>query len=227
MKNFIALILVFMAGVAYSQDCRPFPREEFRLELDRMRALRSDRAIFDRSVGIIRNHCLTVEQVVGLADLFRGDDLRLLFARDAFMNVLNPQDYFEVLDTFSKFSAAFKLYDFMLTMGSPINVGPPLEEVSVCHTTDAELKAILATLQKENFPMRRLPIATSMTKNRCLSVGQIRKVVDLLSIGDDKLNLVKSTYDNCPNQLDYHQLVDAMTFQAEKDELLRFIQSKQ
>jgi hypothetical protein len=66
-----------------------------------------------------------------------------------------------------------------------------------------------------------------MTKNRCLSVEQIRKVVDLLSIGDDKLALVKSTYDNCPNQLDYHQLIDVMTFQADKDELLRFIQSKQ
>ena len=168
-----------------------------------------------------------------IAALFNDDFPRLKFTRRAYEGVLNPEDYYAVFDVFQSFSHAFMLYDFINFQREPAEVivieHPPVEviEEPPCLTTDQEYNSLIATIKREVFPMRRLGLAKSVTKGRCLTVGQIRGVINLLSIGGDRVELAKHTHEFCVNPLEYHQLIDVMTFQSDKDELLSFIQSRQ
>lgn len=83
------------------------------------------------------------------------------------------------------------------------------------------------SVEKQSFSDTRMRTANQFTRANCLSVKQIREVMDLFSFEKDKLTYAKFAYDFCVDKNNYFQLGDAFSFSSSVNELNDFIDSKQ
>lgn len=233
MKTFIAFSLLILVVFCQAQDCQPLPANRFRVNINQFQSAASDTDLMERLGPILNQNCLETYQVVKIASLFRNDDQRLLFAQRAYDQVLDPENYYDVFDTFLGMSKAFRLYDYINYSDQPmvelpvvVDVGEVEEPEVVCSLSNKDYNSLIATLKKEPFPMRRLPIAESLIRDRCLSVNQIGGFMDLLSMGKDRVAIAKAAFDNCTEPLEYHRLIDKLSFSSDKEDLLNFIKSR-
>lgn len=95
-----------------------------------------------------------------------------------------------------------------------------------CYTSDEDVTAIKAAMEKEAFDEDKMRIAQQMAKSKCMTVDQIRSVAEEFAFSDDRMTFIKSCYINCMNQQDYMLLSDLFNFSDDKAELERFINSK-
>ena len=72
----------------------------------------------------------------------------------------------------------------------------------------------------------KMRVAKQFSKNKCLTVDQIRQVAQLFSFSEDIMEYVKFAYPNCMNKDDYYELMEVFTFSGDKEELERFLDAQ-
>ncbi len=95
-----------------------------------------------------------------------------------------------------------------------------------CFMSDTDFQALKSSVENESFSEDKTRIANLGSKNKCMSVAQIKEIASLLGFSDDKMSFIKNCYDNCNNKGDYYQLVEVFTFSDDKEELENFLNSK-
>lgn len=95
-----------------------------------------------------------------------------------------------------------------------------------CFLSDEAFEKSLVQISKEGFSENKMRIAKSITKTKCMTIEQISRMAEEFSFSADRMNFVKSAYDNCLYQSDYMQLIPLFTFSKDKIELEKFILSK-
>ena len=81
-------------------------------------------------------------------------------------------------------------------------------------------------VKEESFSENKLNVAKQYTKNKCLTVNQIKEIGKLFSFSSDKMKYVKYAYDYCLNTQDYYELNELFDFSDDKNTLNGFINSK-
>lgn len=97
---------------------------------------------------------------------------------------------------------------------------------SVCLVDDLGMAKVLSLVKEESFSENKLNVAKQFTKNKCLTVNQIKEVGKLFSFSSDKMKYVKYAYDYCLNTQDYYELNELFDFSDDKNTLNGFISSK-
>lgn len=92
--------------------------------------------------------------------------------------------------------------------------------------SNTEFAAGKNTIKNQSFADSQLKVAKTFTKNNCLSVDQIREIMDLFSFESHKLDYAKFAYDYCFDKNNYYQLSSAFKFSSSADELNEFLESK-
>ena len=77
-----------------------------------------------------------------------------------------------------------------------------------------------------SFKDDKMMVAKQATKNKCLSVNQIKQVMDKFTFEDGKLEFAKLAYANCLNKDDYYQVNESFTFSSSKSELNDYISNQ-
>lgn len=95
-----------------------------------------------------------------------------------------------------------------------------------CVVDESGLTYVKDAISNESFSENQQRIARQFIKNKCLTVSQIKEIVNLFTFSEDKLSISKYAYDYCLNKGDYYQLLDAFTFSADKEELEEFLETK-
>ena len=95
-----------------------------------------------------------------------------------------------------------------------------------CVTSDAEVDQLVKQIENEVFPDDQLRVAKLAAQNKCFSTAQIKKVTNAFNHDGEKLGFLKAAYDNCPDNSNYYQLMDLLTFSSDKEELEKFINSR-
>jgi hypothetical protein len=88
------------------------------------------------------------------------------------------------------------------------------------------MNSILNAIENESFKSDKMMIAEQSTKKKCLSVNQIKMVMDKFTYEDSKLEFAKMAYMNCPNKDDYYQINEAFTYASSKRDLNEFINNQ-
>lgn len=91
---------------------------------------------------------------------------------------------------------------------------------------DSEFKSAKASVQKETFDDDKMMVAKQMTKNSCLTVDQVKEIVNLFDFSDDQLDYAKYAYDYTYDQGNYYKVNDCFDFSSDKEELNAFLNSK-
>jgi hypothetical protein len=95
-----------------------------------------------------------------------------------------------------------------------------------CFTSDSDIKSLQAQVENESFEDDQLKVANLAAKNKCMSVSQIKVITNTFTFEDNKLNFLKTAYNNCTDKSNYYQLMESLTFSSDKDELEKFLSNK-
>lgn len=162
------------------------------------------------ALAIASNNCLSVEQVKDIADLFIDDFSRLNFAKAAWENTVDRENYYYVYDAFAYFSTVFMLHDYIKSVEShPNDYIPPYEPPlslnfpaldypayenyrgrSNCNypIREDEFMKLARQVISNTSEMNRTLILSQIAHNNCLSVSQTMKLSSLLQSEDNRLN---------------------------------------
>jgi hypothetical protein len=95
-----------------------------------------------------------------------------------------------------------------------------------CVTSDTQVDQLVKQIENEAFPDDQLRVAKLATQNKCFNTAQIKKVTHAFDHSGEKLGFLKAAYENCPDNSNYYQLMDVLTFPTDKEELEKFINSR-
>ena len=108
---------------------------------------------------------------------------------------------------------------------SGVTFNPPKPNVVVClnAVSDDEAEQMKQSIKNESFEDSRLTKAKNLSKDRCFRAHHVVTIMGAFSFEDSKLEIAKFLYGKTENQQDYELVVDALTFESDKDELRDYI----
>ena len=92
-----------------------------------------------------------------------------------------------------------------------------------CINPVQDMASIMAAIDEESFDDGKIIVAKQATSKKCLTVDQIKQIMDEFSFSKNKLNFAKYAYKRCYNPDDYYQVNGAFDFSSEKEEMNEFI----
>ena len=92
-------------------------------------------------------------------------------------------------------------------------------------TSDTEFEGISSAISDNTFEDSKLSIAQEITENKCLTSTQIKKVMELFTYEETKLDFAKFAYPYCFDPDNYFQVYSAFTFESSIGELKNHINS--
>jgi hypothetical protein len=112
------------------------------------------------------------------------------------------------------------------TTPAPAPAAQPVSQGCVTPMSSADFSRAKNSVQNQSFSESRMKTARQFTRANCLSVNQIREIMDLFSFDDDRLEYAKFAYDFCTDKRNYFQLSDGFKFSSSSDSLNDFLDSK-
>ncbi|MBL4704261.1 MAG: DUF4476 domain-containing protein [Flavobacteriales bacterium] len=224
-----ALYIIFLATFVLNvgaQNCKtPMSSSAFQKHFNAMFAESNDQSKFSYSGLFVQHNCFTSQQVLAFATVFSNDTYRLEFCKSAYQKTIDPVNFYDVYDTFSSFSSAFRLHDFVngihVTSTKPVATATSLQKPDVVvefpslnypsyanYKGDSECDAPMAendfiSVAKELFYLTNdLEItvkAQEIADDNCLSMTQLMKIASRITLESKRLSTMKSmlfsTYD--------------------------------
>ena len=92
-----------------------------------------------------------------------------------------------------------------------------------CVNPVQDMTSIMAAIDEESFDDGKIIVAKQATSKKCLTVDQIKQIMDEFSFSKNKLNFAKYAYKRCYNPDDYYQVNGAFDFSSDKEEMNEFI----
>ncbi len=248
-------MLFFLPYLSEAQNCNQ-PVADYLYQQYRNQVAQpfSDAAKLDRVRVILNNNCFSSLQIKGLAEVFRDDDARLEFAQLAYARVFDPQDFYEVYNSFAYFSTVFRLHDHVLARrggasNNPSNPNPSNPPQNTGNLNFPNL--IYPSLEGYNgpnncnFPMNthdftlmaqdvvrlgaetaRLNRLNTVGNNYCLSTEQAMKFASLLESEENRLFFLKNSFTRIFDIANYGQAVQLFGTANYRTQFMVFINSR-
>ncbi|HWA32819.1 MAG TPA: DUF4476 domain-containing protein, partial [Cyclobacteriaceae bacterium] len=102
----------------------------------------------------------------------------------------------------------------------------PVAKATTCEMTDQQLKAAVHAVQAQSFRDEKMKMAKQATKNKCLSLHQIRTIGKLFAFEDQTLDFLKYAYNHTDSKDEYYTLSDIFTFKSNSDKFMEFLSTK-
>ncbi|TAE46508.1 MAG: DUF4476 domain-containing protein [Cytophagales bacterium] len=175
-----------------------------------------------------QNICMTTAQIMQFSTLLQNENNRLNYLRRMYARSFDSGNYQQAVQVLSSNANQQNLVAFLQAENNNTPVINPTNPTNTpCLITDADFKDIRDRIAKESFNNARITLArTIISAKRCFNTTQIRNIMTIFSFDNDKINIAKFAYDFCTDKDNYFKLVDAFTFNREKQELMKFIDSK-
>jgi hypothetical protein len=101
---------------------------------------------------------------------------------------------------------------------------PPAPEVPKCPEMEtADFNAFVGQLRNQSFENTRLNTANGILRSHCLTVNQIRTIMETFSFEKSRLDFAKAAYGRAVDPGRYFMLNDLFSFSSSVEELTNFI----
>lgn len=95
-----------------------------------------------------------------------------------------------------------------------------------CVNPVQDMGSIMAAIDDESFDEGKMIVAKQATSKKCLTVDQIKQIMDEFSFSKNKLDFAKYGYKRCYNPDDYYQVNAAFDFSSDKEKLNEYINNQ-
>jgi hypothetical protein len=242
MKKLIILACLVMAANCFSQDCQnPLSANSFQQFFNGIAAQPTEDKKLARAQDMLRQSCLTSQQVKNIAVLFTDERVRLEFCESAWHKTFDRVNFFDVLESFTSLSNAMRLYDYTRTgianipTGSPMPVAINQDPVfaNIPYPSDANYTGAMGCpgpiLSESTFlglarEMNGQPTdaeKVNYVKSQgsiCMGMAQLMKLASLLKIEEERLNFMGDLFVQVRDQNNYAMARALFTAQINKDQ---------
>ena len=227
-KLLLVCCFIHLSHFISAQNCQsPMLANVFKQHLNQLALQSNDQLKLQLSKSILQGSCLLSTQVKDLAMVFGGDYYRYEFCKEAWKHTFDPDNFFDVYDTFGSISTAIRLYDYVHHLEEPVVNAIAVPPVPVCRVSEQEFVDIKKSIGNVSVNTTKLTLAKQIVSSKkCFTVNQIAGVINLISVESSKLELALYSYDYCINKSDYYQITDTFQTTGSKEELLDFISKK-
>ncbi|MAO31877.1 MAG: hypothetical protein CL824_00085 [Crocinitomicaceae bacterium] len=95
-----------------------------------------------------------------------------------------------------------------------------------CVNPIQDMSNIMAAIEDASFDSDKMIVAKQATAKSCLTVDQIKQILEEFSFSKEKLEFAKYAYKRCYNPDDYYQVNSSFDFSSDKEKLNDFIESQ-
>lgn len=223
MKKIIALILLTaVATLVFPQnDCnQPLSSQQFQQRYQQIKNRTTESSKLQLASQLVKSLCFSSEQIKEIALLFENDNTRLQFAKSAYNNTTDKENFYEVYDAFIYYSAVFRLHDFI--SGNPEesnNESIANEEIQIkfpnfnypefknyrgqknCdrYISDNQFNYIANQIHSTSDEQIKLSKANKLIQNNCIPTAYLMRIGSLFASESNKYEFakmgLKSVYD--------------------------------
>lgn len=101
-----------------------------------------------------------------------------------------------------------------------VNWEPP------CEMSEKEFYTALKSIEAKAFSEEKMTMARLTTKDKCLTVDQVRQIARQFQFEDQTLEFIKYAYDLSKEKAQYYTLEDVFKFMSSRDAFLKFLKAK-
>ena len=114
------------------------------------------------------------------------------------------------------------------TQSNPANTGPVVTSSGGCSNamSQSNFDDLVKSIGAKSFEEAKMKVAKQGVSANCVNTGQVRKLMDLFSFEDSKLDLTKYAYDYTTDKNNYFKVNDGFTFDSSVDTLNDYISKK-
>lgn len=106
-----------------------------------------------------------------------------------------------------------------MTQAQPVIV----QEIGCPVMSSSSYSALISSIDKKSFGDDKLTLAKQAISSNCMSVNQIKGIMNVLGWEDNRLDFAKFAYARCVDPQNYFQVNDAFDFDSSVDELDDYI----
>jgi hypothetical protein len=206
-----------------------------------------------RAKETVQSNCLTTVQLAEIMQLFGSDVDRFELASIGINTLTDHENAYLLMDQFRQFSFAFYLYDMLhAPVLQPVQSNLPITQLPTSPPVPVMLFPILnypeasvyngkrnctAYLAENDFMVYaqdvfskpnegvRMDAALALVSKTCLSVAQLMKLASLLSIENNRLELLKLGYRNVFDEQNFDFAQQVFSHQPNKIALAEFLKA--
>jgi hypothetical protein len=113
------------------------------------------------------------------------------------------------------------------TTGGTTTTAAPAPASSQCSYPmgSSDFAAAKSSVSKQSFSEEKIKVAKQVLNSNCMSTAQVKEIMALFSMEDDKLEWAKFAYGKTTDPQNFYQINDGFTFSTSVDELNSYIES--
>jgi hypothetical protein len=169
--------------------------------------------------------CLSTSQIMRMISILSAENYRLEALKSAYPRAYDRANfsYAEQLLTSQNYRLDFE--NFLKSNGTTTTI---VTTNTNCSITATEMTDIKKSINASAFDNTKMGTAKQiLAAKKCFTVAQIKEILALFSFEDAKLEIAKYAYDYCSDKSNYYQVNDIFVFSSNKDDLTKYVQSKQ
>ena len=97
---------------------------------------------------------------------------------------------------------------------------------SICTTNESEFNHIKTSIDDQNFADAQMEMAKKSIQKKCFTIEQMKEIVPIFSMDDDKLEMIKYMYDYSYQKNRFYEFRGLLTFSSNQKELDEFLVGK-
>lgn len=225
--NFPNLMYPSYEGYVGRRNCNlPMNPHDFNLMAQEIVSMNVEATRLSRLNTVATNYCLSVEQAMKFASLLDSEDNRFIFLRNAFNRIFDVGNYTQATQVFRNRPNQEQWLVYLRGQGIDVN-NPTGTQEPVCEVTAEDFNDINNRLRNISFDSERLSTAKSILRiKRCFTTSQIMQLGKHFRFRNSVMDFVKFAYDFTIDVSEYYKVADVFTFSSDKEELMKFIETK-
>jgi len=241
----LAVITCSFGAFAQNMCNNPINTTYFNSEYANINSMSNYTSKINYATSFANNNCLYSYQIKQVTQLFFNDQDKLTFAKAAYRNCWDKDNFYDVYDAFAYFSNVFRLHDYVLSQKGqnstiitntntfydyPNYAYPDHNTYFGITGCNFPLDEITFYNSYNGFRMSKMLESAKLTSikdyinTNCLSTAQIMKLTSILTTESYRLDLLKAVYLRAYDRGNYNyanQLLTNQTYKLDFDAFLK------
>lgn len=161
---------------------------------------------------------MTVAQISRISAAFDFDSNRVKFIKKAYLNCVDPYNYYMILGTLDYSSSREKIIEYVLDVKEDFPFAEPVRKIS-----SSDMNAIIKALRNESYDSTRSKIAKMIVRGSVLNSRQIADMAKTFSYDSNRYKFLVYAYDSCIDPQNYAVAANTLEFSSNRSDLMRNI----
>lgn len=174
-------------------------------------------------------YCFTTEQIMKLGIIIKNEAYRFIFFKTAYETVYDRDNFLYVkqLLTEDRFINGINEIYVVPAQKKPNPGNFESNTERACVLNDKDFDNIKSAIRSKYSSSEKLDLAkVKITEAKCISAAQIKEILSLLFMENDKIEFAKYAYNYCSDKQNYSIVRNFFTSQESRNEIDEFLKNK-